>query len=148
MKRMPIEITFSPIGIIHSPHKDTKGMPIQPSGAKGIGGTVELKKKYAAGLKDLDGFKYIILIYNFHRSEGYSLEVKPFLDDRLRGVFSTRAPKRPNAIGMSIVRLREVEGSTLHIEDVDILGSRHLHPIEMLQELLTGIPVELPRIAP
>jgi tRNA (Thr-GGU) A37 N-methylase len=86
MSRMPGEITFSPIGVIHSPHKDIRGMPIQPSGAKGIGGTVEVKKKYAAGLKDLEGFEYVILIYHFHRSEGYSLEIKPFLDNNLRGV--------------------------------------------------------------
>ena len=127
---MPKEITYSPIGIIHSPHKDIKGMPIQPSGAKGIGGTVEVKKKYVEGLKDLDGFEYIILIYHFHRSKGYSLEVTPFLDNSLRGVFATRAPKRPNAIGMSIVRLRRVEGSTLHIEDVDILDGTPLLDIK------------------
>jgi tRNA-Thr(GGU) m(6)t(6)A37 methyltransferase TsaA len=127
---MTKEIKYSPIGVIHSPHRDIKGMPIQPSGAKGIGGTVEVKKKYAAGLKDLDGFKYIMLIYHFHRSKGYSLEVKPFLDDSLRGVFSTRAPKRPNAIGMSIVRLVRVENNTLHVEDVDILDGTPLLDIK------------------
>jgi tRNA-Thr(GGU) m(6)t(6)A37 methyltransferase TsaA len=105
-------------------------MPIQPSGAKGIGGTVEIKKKYAAGLKDLEGFEYIILIYHFHRSEGYNLEVKPFLDDNLRGVFATRAPNRPNAIGMSIVRMLRVEGNILHIEDVDILDGTPLLDIK------------------
>jgi tRNA-Thr(GGU) m(6)t(6)A37 methyltransferase TsaA len=127
---MPKEIKFSPIGTIHSPHNDTKGMPIQPSGAKGISGTVEVKKKYVSGLKDLDGFEYIILLYHFHRSKGYALEVKPFLDNSLRGVFSTRAPKRPNAIGMSIVRLIKVEGNTLHIEDVDILDGTPLLDIK------------------
>jgi tRNA-Thr(GGU) m(6)t(6)A37 methyltransferase TsaA len=127
---MPKEITFSPIGIIHSPHKDVKGMPIQPSGAKGIRGTVEVRKKYAGGLKDLDGFAYVILIYHFHRSKGHSLEVKPFLNDSLRGVFSTRAPKSPNAIGMSIVRLLKVRGNILHIEDVDILDGTPLLDIK------------------
>lgn len=127
---IPKEITYSSIGIIHSPHKDTKGMPIQPTGAKGIQGSVEIKKKFAGGLKDLDGFEYIILIYHFHRSKGYSLEVKPFLDDSLRGVFSTRAPKRPNQIGMSIVRLLKVEGCTLLIEDVDILDGTPLLDIK------------------
>jgi tRNA (adenine37-N6)-methyltransferase len=130
MNRIPRDVTYRPIGIIHSPHNVTKGMPIQPTGAKGIRGTVEIKKKYAAGLKDLDRFEYIILIYHFHRSEGYSLEVKPFLDDRLRGVFSTRAPKRPNPIGMSIVRLLKIEGGTLLIEDVDILEGTPLLDIK------------------
>jgi tRNA-Thr(GGU) m(6)t(6)A37 methyltransferase TsaA len=123
---MSEEINSVPIGIIHSPHKDTRGMPIQPSGAKGVGGTVEVKKKSVAGLKDLDGFEYIILIYHFRYSKDYSLEVKPFLDDSLRGMFATKAPKRPNAIGMSIVRLVRVERNTLHIEDVDVLDGTPL----------------------
>ncbi len=130
MNRVPKEIQYSPIGIIRSPHKNIKGIPIQPTGAKGIKGTVEIKKKFADGLKDLDGFSYIILLYHFHLSKGYSLEVKPFLDDSLRGVFATRAPKRPNAIGMSIVKLQKVEGSTLHIEDVDILDGTPLLDIK------------------
>jgi len=124
------EIKYNPIGIIRSPHKDIKGMPIQPSGAKGIGGIVEVKKKYAAGLKDLDGFEYIILLYHFHRCKGYELEVKPFLDDSLRGVFATRAPKRPNPIGMSIVKLLRVHGNILNIEDVDILDRTPLLDIK------------------
>ncbi len=130
MNRTPGAIKFNPIGTIRSPHKDIKGMPIQPAGARGIKGTVEIKKKYAAGLKDLEGFEYIILIYHFHRSEGYSLEVKPFLDDSLRGVFATRAPKRPNPIGMSIVRLKRILDNILQIEDVDILDGTPLLDIK------------------
>jgi tRNA-Thr(GGU) m(6)t(6)A37 methyltransferase TsaA len=130
VNKIPKEIIYCPIGIIHSPHKDIKGMPIQPTGAKGIGGTVEVKKKYVDGLKDLGGFEYIILIYHFHYSKGYSLEVKPFLDDSLRGVFSTRAPKCPNAIGMSIVRLLRVQGNILHVEDLDILDGTPLLDIK------------------
>jgi tRNA-Thr(GGU) m(6)t(6)A37 methyltransferase TsaA len=126
MSGVPKEIRYCPIGIIHSPYKDIKDMPIQPTGAKGIKGTIEIKKKYANGLRDLDGFSHIILIYHFHLSIGYSLEVKPFLDDSLRGVFSTRAPKRPNPIGISIVRLLRVEGRTLHIEGIDILDGTPL----------------------
>ena len=130
MSKIPEEIIYSPIGVIRSPHKGIEGMPIQPTAAKGIRGTAEVKKKYSAGLKDLNGFEYIILIYYFHKSKGYSLEVKPFLDDSLRGVFATRAPKRPNAIGMSIVRLLKVEGNRLHIEDVDILDGTPLLDIK------------------
>jgi tRNA-Thr(GGU) m(6)t(6)A37 methyltransferase TsaA len=124
------EIKYKPIGIIRSPFQDIHGMPIQPTGARGIAGTVEVEPEYVDGLKDLEGFSHIILIYHFHRSEGYSLEVKPFMDDHLRGVFATRAPRRPNPIGMSIVRLMKVEGCTLHIEDVDIVDGTPLLDIK------------------
>ena len=115
------KIVYEPIGIIHSPFKDIKGMPIQPTGAKGIAGTIEIYPEFAEGLKDLEGFSHIILIYHFHLSKGYSLKVKPFMDENLRGVFATRAPKRPNPIGISVVKLRKIEGNILNIEDVDIV---------------------------
>jgi tRNA-Thr(GGU) m(6)t(6)A37 methyltransferase TsaA len=124
------EISYRPIGIIRSPYKETEGTPIQPTGAKGVGGTVEVLPDCVEGLKDLDGFSHIILIYHFHLSKGYSLRVKPFLDDTPRGVFSTRAPKRPNAIGLSVVRLVKIEGATLHVEDVDIVDSTPLLDIK------------------
>ena len=124
------EIRYKPIGIIHTPFTDTEGMPIQPSGAKGVAGTVEIMPEYTDGLRDLEGFSHIILIYHFHLSRGYSLEVKPFLDDTSRGLFATRAPRRPNAIGLSVVRLREIKGSALHIEDVDIVDGTPLLDIK------------------
>jgi len=96
-------------------------MPIQPSGARGVRGTVEIESEFVPGLRDLEGFSDIILIYHFHLSKGYSLEVKPFLDDITHGVFSTRAPKRPNPIGISMVKLIRIEGHILQIEDVDIV---------------------------
>jgi tRNA-Thr(GGU) m(6)t(6)A37 methyltransferase TsaA len=114
-------VTYRPIGVIRSPFVDTEGMPIQPSGAQGVTGKVELEPEFADGLKDLNGFSHIILIYHFHLSKGQSLEVKPFLDDALRGVFATRAPRRPNSIGISVVKLIRIEGQTLSIEDVDVL---------------------------
>ncbi len=119
-------ITYRPIGVIHSPFKDVEGVPIQPAAASGVKGTVELNPEMAAGLKDLDGFSHVILLYHFHLSEGYSLEVIPFLDDVERGVFATRAPRRPNAIGLSVVRLNEVRGNTLEIEDVDMVDGTPL----------------------
>ncbi len=124
------EIKYVPIGIIHSPFKDIKGMPIQPTGARGIAGTIEIDSKYVNGLKDIEGFSHIILIYHFHLSKGYSLKVIPFMDDRLHGVFSTRAPRRPNPIGLSVVRLVKVNGATLHIEDVDIADGTPLLDIK------------------
>ncbi len=124
------KIVYSPIGIIRSPFKTVEGAPIQPVGARGVRGGIEIRREFLAGLKDLDGFSHIILIYHFNLSEGYALEVKPFLDDRLRGVFATRAPKRPNPIGISVVKLIGIEGIFLHIEDVDIVDGTPLLDIK------------------
>ena len=123
-------VTFRAIGTIHSPFKNIEGMPIQPVGAQGIKGTIEIAAEYADGLKDLEGFSHVILIYWFHLSPGYSLRVKPFLDIQERGVFATRAPQRPNAIGISAVRLIRVEGCLLEIEDVDIADGTPLLDIK------------------
>jgi tRNA-Thr(GGU) m(6)t(6)A37 methyltransferase TsaA len=124
------EIIFKPIGVIYSPFKDLKDMPIQPAGAQGVEGRVEIFPEFTAGLKDVDGFSHLALLYHFHLSDGFSLEVKPFLDDQLRGVFATRAPRRPNAIGFSVVRLVRVDGNILHIEDVDIVDGTPLLDIK------------------
>lgn len=114
-------IEYRPIGLIHSPFKDLEDMPIQPSRAQGIQGTVEVHAEYAEGLTDLDGFSHVILLCHLHRSSGFRLKVIPFLDTELRGVFSTRAPKRPNPIGLSVVRLLSVEGTSLTVEGIDML---------------------------
>jgi tRNA-Thr(GGU) m(6)t(6)A37 methyltransferase TsaA len=119
-------VSYRPIGVIRSPFRDLKGMPIQPIGAEDVVGAVEIEPEYAAGLKDIEGFSHIILIYHFHLSEGYSLEVKPFLDDELHGVFATRAPARPNAIGVSVVRVVKVEGRVIQVADVDIVDGTPL----------------------
>ena len=126
---MPV-IIYKPIGVIHSPFKDVKGMPIQPAGAEGIKGTLEVFNEYCAGLKDIEGFSHIILVYHFHLSSDYSLEAKPFLDDIVRGIFAMRGPARPNSIGISVVRLIEVEHCTLYIEDVDIVDGTPLLDIK------------------
>jgi tRNA-Thr(GGU) m(6)t(6)A37 methyltransferase TsaA len=119
-------IVYHPIGMIHSPFWDIADMPIQPTGALGVPGTVAIDEKYQEGLKDVEGFSHLILIYHFHLSQGHSLQVKPFMDDVKRGVFATRAPRRPNPVGLSIVRLVRIEGSALHIEDVDIVDETPL----------------------
>ncbi len=125
-----MKIDFQPIGVIHSPFKDVKGMPIQPSGAVGIAGTVEVNPEFVEGLKDLDGFSHIILLYHFHQIDGYKLIVTPFLDTRQHGVFSTRAPRRPNAIGISIVELIDIKENVLEIKNVDILDGTPLIDIK------------------
>jgi len=125
-----IEIIYKPIGWIRSPFESIKGMPIQPGGARDIQGKVEITKEYVAGLKDLEGFSHIILIYHFHLASGSAMEVTPFLDDTMRGLFATRAPKRPNPIGISTVRLEKIENATLHIRDVDIVDDTPLLDIK------------------
>ena len=123
-------IKFKSIGTIHSPFKDLEGMPIQPIGARGIKGKIDVNSEYNGGLKDLEGFSHIILIYHLHLSKGHLLEVKPFLDTEKRGIFATRAPKRPNPIGLSVVKLEKIEGNTLHIIDVDIVDGTPLLDIK------------------
>jgi tRNA (adenine37-N6)-methyltransferase len=114
-------IVYRPIGVVRSPIEEIEGAPIQPRAGKGIRATIELDREYEQGLRDLDGFSHIVLLYHFHLSKAFSLEVTPFLDDKPRGVFATRAPRRPNPIGLSVVRLVGIEGRVLHIEDVDML---------------------------
>ncbi len=123
-------LNLKPIGFIKTPFLTKEGMPIQPTGAKGIKGTIEIDPKYVEGLADLDGFSHIILIYHFHLSKKYELTVKPFMDDELHGIFSTRAPKRPNPIGFSVVQLNKMEGNILYIENIDVLDGTPLLDIK------------------
>jgi tRNA-Thr(GGU) m(6)t(6)A37 methyltransferase TsaA len=123
-------IQYNPIGTIHSPFKDVKGMPIQPRYWKGIKGIVELKPKYVDGLESIEGFSHIILLYHFHLSLKGSLRLIPFLDVRSHGVFATRAPQRPNPLGMSVVRLVRVKANILYIENVDVVDGTPLLDIK------------------
>ena len=123
-------MNFKPIGIVHSPFKEAIGVPIQPKAAKGIEGTVEVFAEFADGLADLDGFSHIILICHFHLANNYKLKVTPYMDDQQRGVFATRAPSRPNPIGISVVRLNRIENNILYIQDVDIIDGTPLLDIK------------------
>ncbi len=125
-----MDISVTSIGIIQTPFKDINGMPIQPSGARDVPGQLVLDPRYEEGLCDLDGFSHLILLYHFHLSKGYSLMVKPFLDTVTRGLFATRAPRRPNPIGLSIVRLNRIDGRILHLLDVDMLDGTPLLDIK------------------
>ena len=125
-----MKIEYQPIGIIHTPYTDLVGMPIQPAGAAGVEGTVEVFAEYRDGLQDLEGFSHIILLYHLHGSKGFKLHVMPFLDTESRGLFATRAPKRPNPIGLSVVKLRKVEGGVLSVENVDMLDGTPLLDIK------------------
>jgi tRNA-Thr(GGU) m(6)t(6)A37 methyltransferase TsaA len=124
------EIKYKPIGIIHSPFKEPKGTPIQPAGAKGTDGTVEIFPEYAEGLKDIEGFSHIILLYHFHLSKVSALLAKPYMNNEMHGVFAMRGPSRPNPIGVSVVCLVKVEGNMLHVQDVDIVDGTPLLDIK------------------
>ncbi|MGW8161022.1 MAG: tRNA (N6-threonylcarbamoyladenosine(37)-N6)-methyltransferase TrmO [Desulfobulbales bacterium] len=125
-----MKIEFTPIGIIHSPFTEPEKMPIQPAGAKRVKGSVEVFEQYRPGLQDLNGFSHIILLYCFHRSRGFNLKVIPFLDTVHRGLFATRAPRRPNPIGLSIVRLDGVDDGVLRISNIDVLDNTPLLDIK------------------
>jgi tRNA-Thr(GGU) m(6)t(6)A37 methyltransferase TsaA len=124
------QIRLTPIGVIHTPFQESAGAPIQPSRARRTRGTVQLFDQYREGLKDLDGFERIWLIYQFHRAAEPQLAVVPYLDNRERGIFATRAPARPNPIGISAVRLLRVKGATLEVAEVDVLDGTPLLDIK------------------
>jgi len=125
-----MDINFHPIGIIHSPFKDLANMPIQPTGEASAPGTVEVSPEFSAGLKDLDGFSHIILLYYLHKVSQMQLSIVPFLDSQVHGVFATRAPVRPNPIGISVVPLQKIEGNILFVDQLDVLDGTPLLDIK------------------
>ncbi len=125
-----MSFTFTPIGVIRSEHARAASTPIQPVFAEGCRGRAELSPEYVDGLRDLEGFSHIYLIYVFDRAETAKLLVRPFLDEKVRGVFATRAPVRPNPIGLSIVELLGIEWNTLLLDGVDVLDGTPLLDIK------------------
>ncbi len=123
------KICFEPIGIIHSDYKEPVNVPRQSRGAGGKG-VVELFPEFAKGLKDLEKFSHIYLIFNFHRSEGYKMIIYPRDHNQERGLFATRSPRRPSAIGISIVKLVEIKGNKIFVEDIDIIEGSPLLDIK------------------
>ena len=125
------QITYEPIGTIRTPFESPQGMPIQPVGNASSTGTVELRDEYADGVADLDGFTHCILLYHFHAStDAVSLQVEPFLDDEPRGVFATRAPQRPNPIGLSVVGIESVADGNVSVNGVDVVDRTPLLDIK------------------
>jgi tRNA-Thr(GGU) m(6)t(6)A37 methyltransferase TsaA len=118
------------IGIIHSPHYSIEDMPIQPRGASEVEGYVVVDEKYIDGLQDIEGFSHIYLLYSFHKATRTELLVTPFMDKQIRGVFATRSPLRPNHIGISIVKLKRVEGNRVFVEGIDVLDGTPLLDIK------------------
>lgn len=125
-----MSIEFHPIGIIHSPFTDLGDMPIQPKNAASAAGYAEIYAEFVDGLKDLEGFSHLILLYHFHRTSRIDLVITPFMDQESRGIFATRAPTRPNPIGLSVVRLVQIDGGRLSFANIDILDGTPLLDIK------------------
>jgi tRNA-Thr(GGU) m(6)t(6)A37 methyltransferase TsaA len=125
-----MDYTVRPIGVIHTPFVEATNTPIQPIAAEGVRGWIDLDDEFVPGLADLEGFSHIILVYRFHKIEAHALKVIPFMDTVERGIFATKAPKRPNQIGLSTVKLVKVTGNRLDIEQVDMLDGTPLLDIK------------------
>jgi tRNA-Thr(GGU) m(6)t(6)A37 methyltransferase TsaA len=132
-------VRYMHIGVIHTSFSDTKSAPIQGVFAKDAKGEVEVYSKYEEGLKDIEQFSHIILFYHFHLSQGYSLVSMPFLEDKKHGIFSIRHFKRPNAVGISVVKLEKVKGNILEISEVDILNGTPLIDIKPFVPLFDNV---------
>ena len=124
------KITVQPIGIIHTPYKTTEGMPIQGVFEDRVTGTVELFREYKKGLKDVEGFSHLILVYHFDKAKPEKLVGRPFLEYEEHGIFAIRSPMRPNHIGISIVKIQKVEDNIITFSEVDILDGTPLLDIK------------------
>ena len=125
------QLSYEPIGVIRTAFESPEGMPIQSVGDTAVEGTVELKEEYTDGLQDLDGFTHCILLYHFHASDDTApLAVEPFLDEEHRGVFATRAPQRPNPIGLSVVEIESITDERIHINGIDVVDQTPLLDIK------------------
>lgn len=125
-----MQIKFTVIGHLITPFKIPEQMPVQPCSKLALSGYAVIEDDYVAGLKDLDSFSHLILIYHFHRQTKTELLVRPFLDKTARGVFATRAPARPNAIGLSVVKLIRIEENKLFFDKLDMLSGTPLLDIK------------------
>ena len=121
---------FTPIGVIHSPYKKKEQCPIQPLYASEAEGRVEVFEQYAEGLKDIESFSHIYLLYFFDRGGEVRLVRATFLDDQPHGIFACRHPGRPNGIGISIVKLVRRDGNVLVVKGIDILDGTPLLDIK------------------
>jgi tRNA-Thr(GGU) m(6)t(6)A37 methyltransferase TsaA len=124
------QIIMRPIGIIHSHYQEARNIPIQGTFDNGVEAWLELKKEYAAGLKDLDGFSHAIIIYYFHRSPREETTGRPFLEEQRHGIFAIRSPHRPNHIGLSVIKIKRIEGNRLYFTEVDVLDGTPLLDIK------------------
>lgn len=135
-------VSYRSIGVVRSPYTELAGMPLQTVAAPGVAGTVEIAGEFAGGLRDVEGFSHLLLVCHLHAAAGWAPQVVPFLDDRPRGVFATRSPRRPNPIGLSLVRLIGVEGRRLHVQELDLLDGTPVLDIKPYVPLFDDRPTD------
>ena len=135
-----MRIDLNPIGKIHSPFTKSKGTPVQPRFAKDVQATAVLDEEYAEGLEQLEGFERIWILTWLDRTAAHNLRVIPYMSDHECGIFATRSPSRPNPIGMSCVRLLKIEGSTLHLAEVDLLDGTPILDIKPYAPMIDSYP--------
>ena len=124
------QIILHPIGIIKSPYKHDKDIPIQARFRDDVEAWLELKDKYSKGLKDLEEFSHVILLFYFHKSTREDIEGKPYLEDNKHGIFAIRSPHRPNHIGLSIVKIKHIKDNKLYFTGVDMIDGTPLLDIK------------------
>ena len=132
-------ITIEPIGFVRSPFTETGQIPKGPGAEHSAEGVLELRAELELGLTDIDGFSHLYVLWVFDRADGYDLMAHPPLDDRPHGVFATRSPRRPNPIGLTVVRLLRREGPRLVVRGVDMLDGT---PIVDIKPYLSSVPAE------
>jgi len=118
---MKEEYCYRAIGKVQSPYDSPEGTPIQPEGARGVTGSIQVFEDFQDGLEDLEGFSHIIVVYHFHLAKSGPLRVKPYMDEESHGIFATRSPARPNPLGLSVVRLKSIQDGVLCVENIDVL---------------------------
>ncbi len=133
-------IELHTIGKLITPHKTIENIPVQAVGGREFTGIAELVPELAVGLKSLDGFSHMTLLFHLHKSKGYSLTVKPFMDDKVHGIFATRSPKRPSAIGMSTVKIIKVEANRVYFKGADMLDGSPLIDIKPFFAKVDNVP--------
>lgn len=123
-------ITLHPVGKIHSPYKNAKDIPIQGRFRADVEAWIELNNEYVKGLKDLDGFSHAILLYYFHKSNREDIVGKPFLEEETHGIFAIRSPHRPNHIGLSVVKIKNIQENKVYFTQVDMIDGTPLLDIK------------------
>jgi tRNA-Thr(GGU) m(6)t(6)A37 methyltransferase TsaA len=124
------QIIMHPIGVIHSPYKESKDIPIQGIFKRKAQAWIELRDEYSQGLKDLNEFSHAIIIYYFHKSTEEKIQGRPFLEQNIHGIFAIRSPNRPNHIGFSVVKIKDIKENKLFFTEVDILDGTPLLDIK------------------
>ncbi|MBN2429407.1 MAG: tRNA (N6-threonylcarbamoyladenosine(37)-N6)-methyltransferase TrmO [Deltaproteobacteria bacterium] len=115
------KFSFKPIGFLYTPFTNPKTTPIQPLYDNDLEGTLEVNEEYVEGLKDLEGFSHIYVIYQPHATGRPKLRIKPLMQNVERGIFATRAHRRPNPLGLAVLKLEKIEGNILYVTGVDML---------------------------